>query len=251
MRFNDICIYYFDEDLINNLYYQLPNSLESSSVEKEKNLNISLSAVLKSFLLKLIGNGIDINSETTLGILKRETVTRQKVSVNKLIDILEAIDEKEFKDIYYLIDKYLQNDGSIFAVGKGEFENLQTRGNRVVPEIDGVNFPFDLGELDFLLFSCQYEKESNYRELFSQLNQHLKGRTSYNYSEIVFPDEADVTTPIYSKRVFVILEPSKMVSKFGLFHTANKTFYFLGEITKAKSDYFVTPFALWGDCVIL
>lgn len=249
MRFNDI--YYFDEDKINNFYYQLPNSIENSSVEKGKNLSISLSAVLKSFLLKLIGNEMDFNADTTLGTSKRETVTHKKTSVNKLADILKAVDEKEFKDIYYLIDKYLQNDGSILAVGKGEFEPLLIKENRVAPEINGVKFPIDLGELDFLLFSCKYEKESNYRELLSQLNQHLKGRTNNNYSEIIFPDENDVTAPIYSKRIFVILEPSKMVDRFGLFYTANKTFYFLGRIIKAKSDYFIIPLALWGDCVVL
>lgn len=252
MIFTDI--YYFDEEKISSLYHQLPNSREGSSTEVSKHIDTSLSSTFKSILLKLAGVDIDIDSEVSVGKSKHETITRKTESLDRLFGILKEIgenDEKNFKDIYHLIEKYLQNEENIFSVGKGEFEFLPLKGDKVPNAVLGVEFPVELDNLDCLLFSCKYEKESNYAELFHKLNKHLRGKSSYYFSEIIVPNEADVTPPIYSKRVFMIIEPSKIVDSFGLRHTYNRTFYFLGRITRTGNNYFIFPYALWGDCVIL
>ena len=252
MKFNDL--YYFDEEKINSLYYQLSNSYDAISTEKGKNIDVSFSPTFKSILFKLAGLKMDMAAEGAVGKSKHETVAWKPKPLDKLYDVLKEIgeeDEKNFKDIYYLIEKYLQNSENILSVGKGEFSFLHLDGDKMPAEVSGVEFPMQLDKNDCLLFSCEYEKESNYDELFHQLNQHLKGKTSFYSSEIVFHAEADITAPAYSKRVFVILQSSKICDLQGLQYTANKSFYFLGRIIRTGNNYFIIPYALWGECIIL
>lgn len=251
LRFNDI--YYLDENSISSIYSQLTDNIESSSIEKGKSANTSLSVSVASFLLKLFGKDISIDAGVDVGFSKAETITRTKTLTDKFHDILKVIDENEYKDIFFLIDKYMNHESSIVAIGKGEFVALNLQNKEKCAEIRDVKFPIEINNLDFLLFSGIIEEESNYRELFNRLNPdfHLRSEEGIHFSEIVFPNKEDITETIYSKKVYIIMDSKKPKNKFAMCYTADRTFYFFGKVIEFEGNYFIFPYALWGRAVIL
>ena len=48
-----------------------------------------------------------------------------------------------------------------------------------------------------------------------------------------------------------IFNTNKLIDKFSMYYTADRTYYFLGKIIEFEKDYFIIPYALWGRAVIL
>lgn len=251
LGFDDI--YYIDEDSINSIYSQLTDNIESISIEKGKSANVSFLTSAVSFLLKLFGKELNIDTSAAVNFSKAETITRTKTLTEKFHDILKVIDEKEYKDIFTLIDQYMASKTSIIAIGKGDFIALNLHDKEKHAEIRDVKFPMKIDNIDFLLFSGKVERESNYGELFNKLNPefHLKAEKGIPLSAIVFPSESDITDTVYSKKAYIIMDSKKQKDKFSMYYTADRTFYFFGEVIQFWGNYFIYPFALWGRAVIL
>lgn len=244
-------IYYLNDEKINSMYSQLTGNIESISIQSSHETDIGISAKASNEILRLLGTKLtgELNvgngSEKTMSI----TLKREKIE-DKFLDIISKIDEQKYKDTFYLIEKYMKETNHIITVGKGIFLPLHFSENEQPKEIVNVKFPMKQqykGKI--VLFSgkvilkngkSKHAMEPDFNE--NELENQLK--------EAIYNDEVEADS-LYLSRAFIIMEPESVPNYWGLVNTYDKILYYLGEISRFQGNYFITPYALWGECVIL
>ena len=250
-KFNHI--YYMDDQQINSLYSQLTSNISSKTVENETagEITVNVPLPILPFLKKLFHNSISMEAKTDAS--RHTEYTVEKDVTSRFHDVLEAIHEKNYKDIDYLIDHYMKDTNHIFVIGKGTFGPIEQDSN-LFPTMRNVFNDVDLSIFNdtIVFFHGEIDQKSNYSELWHRLNKPLDtGRGGNKYQKTIEPREEDITPHTFRRRVFLVCEKPHLVDSWGFRLTFSRSFRFLGMITKKKDIYYLIPYAVWGCNLIL
>lgn len=248
-------IFYINESQINNLYSQLTSNVSSKTIENNVTFggDVKFSIPILSFLKSLFLG--DTSAEAKADVSRKTSTTIEKDLAGRFNDVLKTINEKDYKDIDYLIDKYMNNEDRIFVIGKGDFQCLRgelpsyvKKGN-IFKNVDR-QMTEDTGKI--VLFNGTIEHESNYSELFEELNpgeETTDGRRVFK--NLKTPNDKEVTPRLYSRRVFMLCDKQFTVDEFGLKLNFASTYRYLGMLLKDDDVFYLIPYAVWGCDLIL
>lgn len=225
-RFRDL--FYINPDKMENLYIQLTEGAEKTTLEEVSRKQTTISLKINEILLKLFN--IEYSSEKE--DIKKEKKQYGASLQRKFKDVISAIHEKEYKDVFYIIEKYMEHDEYIFAIGKARFTNIYT------PKYDDnvlskIEFPIKIKKHSIILLT--HNSDFLY--------------PSYEKPTICFLRNAEVSSQC--KKVYMILEDKYITDEFGFRHTCITDHHFLGKIVCYKNNYFLIPYAVWGEKSIL
>ena len=228
MRFDDL--FYCDERKIDSLYVQLTDNITEKTIQKGRGGKASLNSKVSDIIAKVLN--FDLNFEAYTN--REETIKKIATCNDKFIDILEAISEKEYKDVFYLIEKYMANKNHIYAIGEirifDRYVYYEGRGyERKLPK--SVKFPLPIKE-EYIMISH---------------NLYTAYPSCEDCVESCGKDYLDTKC----KRVIMIMDRKNIVSEFMLAHNFCTKYRFLGQVIKHKDNYFLIPFVVWGACVLL
>lgn len=246
-------IYYLNDEKISSMYSQLTGNIERSSTQREQKTDISFTTKASNVILKLLGTELATEVEIGRNSTTTEVIVRKRELNDKFLEVIETINEEEYKDIFYLTEKYLKEGKRITAIGKGAFFILPSSNDTAPKELINVKFPVVHSSDNLILFSGKVISGNPDFGQFKKSDIDPDDIAAIQLRNAIYSENAnniDVNS-IYSSRAFIILDPETIRDPWGLYHTYDKTLYFLGDVLEFEGNYFINPYALWGECVIL
>lgn len=130
-----------DVKRIESIYSQLTGNIDSYSIQSKNEIDTDFSAKASYEILRLFGT--ELAGELNIGKGKStiSSISYKREIEDKFLEVIDRINEKNYKDIFCLIEKYMKKADRIITVGKGTFLVLQTSGEKEPKEIADVEFP--------------------------------------------------------------------------------------------------------------
>lgn len=222
-------LYYIEGSKIESLYTQLNDNVTSIVIEKRNNLKLNFTTQLHDMLLKLF----NLNFSTETEHSGTETRTYNISLEDKFLKVIKSINEKEYKDVFYLIEKHMKNNNQIFAIGKARFTH-KFEGDKLKSLIKHTNFPVKLSKNNSVLIT----------------HNSLYSYPSLEKPEIIIPMYCG-DLPQNCQKVYMIIDDKLIEDKFCFDYTCNTDHHFIGKIVRYENNYFLIPYAIWGHIEIL
>lgn len=216
---------YIVPEVIESIYTQLTENSAQITIEKDKNTSGILTPKLSDFF-KIFS--LNYSSETKYS--KREISSHDVTLEEKFIKVLEAIGEKEYKDIFYIIEKHMIDSKQIYVIGKGRF--------------DHIYFEHNIGEISFDVKSLLI----NYNEktvIYGTNNKMHSYSSDIDINECYIPSCKKM--PKDCKKVYMVIDNKYYTLNYPISCVSIIDKYFLGTITCFDNNYILTPYAVWGE----